>query len=406
MILSDSAIKRPVLTVVAMLILVIFGVFALAKLEVDEFPQIDAPVVTVLVPYPGAAPDQVERDVIDPLEEQFTALSGIDKVQSKAVDGFATITAIFVFGKSSDQAAQDIRDAMSSIRGTLPTTILDPIIRKYDPNALPIVSIVLSSTRLSTPELTQIADPGITKVLRGINGVAQVRLAGNIDREIQINVRPHDLAAAGVNITDVVQAVQTQNISTPAGRVTGPFQESSIRFLGRIEDPRDFSNVIISARGGKLVRLGDVADVIDGTEEPRSAALLNGLASVGIDLTKATNVSTTHVADQVLAKLETIRRTLPQGVKLDVIRNSGDRVRRSVSNVQEALVEGALLTVLVVFLFLNSWRSTVITGVALPISVLASFIAVWALGFNLETMSLLGLSLAIGILIDDAIVVR
>jgi len=405
-ILSDSAIKRPVLTVVAMLILVIFGVFALAKLEVDEFPQIDAPVVTVLVPYPGAAPDQVERDVIDPLEEQFTALSGIDKVQSKAVDGFATITAIFVFGKSSDQAAQDIRDAMSSIRGTLPTTILDPIIRKYDPNALPIVSIVLSSTRLSTPELTQIADPGITKVLRGINGVAQVRLAGNIDREIQINVRPHDLAAAGVNITDVVQAVQTQNISTPAGRVTGPFQESSIRFLGRIEDPRDFSNVIISARGGKLVRLGDVADVIDGTEEPRSAALLNGLASVGIDLTKATNVSTTHVADQVLAKLETIRRTLPQGVKLDVIRNSGDRVRRSVSNVQEALVEGALLTVLVVFLFLNSWRSTVITGLALPVSVLAAFIPVLVFRFTLNTMSLLGLSLAIGILIDDAIVVR
>ena len=272
MIISDAAIKRPVLTVVAMLILVIFGVFALMKLEVDEFPQIDAPVVTVLVPYPGAAPDQVERDVIEPLEEQFTALSGIDKVQSKSVDGFATITAIFVFGKSADQAAQDIRDAMSSIRGQLPTTILDPIIQKYDPNALPIVSLVLSSTKLSTPELTQIADPGITKVLRGINGVAQVRLSGNINREIQINVRPRDLAAAGVNVTDVVQAVETQNLSTPAGRVTGPFQESSIRFLGRIEDPRDFTKIVVSSRGGRLVRLGDVADVVDGTEEARSAA--------------------------------------------------------------------------------------------------------------------------------------
>jgi HAE1 family hydrophobic/amphiphilic exporter-1 len=406
MIISDAAIRRPVLTVVAMLILVIFGIFALTKLEVDEFPAIDAPVVTVLVPYPGAGPDQVERDVIDPLEEQFTALSGIDKVQSKAVDGFATITAIFVFGKSADQASQDIRDAMSSIRGQLPTTILDPIIQKYDPNALPIVSLVLSSTKMSTPELTQLADPGITKVLRGINGVAQVRLSGNINREIQINVRPKDLAAAGVNVTDVVQAVQTQNISTPAGRVTGRFQESSIRFLGRIENARDFSSIIVSSRGGHLVRLADVADVIDGTAEPRSAALLNGAASVGIDITKTTTVSTTHVADQVLARLDALRKTLPPGVKLDVIRNSGDRVRRSVSNVQEALVEGAVLTVLVVFLFLNSWRSTVITGLALPVSVLAAFIPVWIFGFTLNTMSLLGLSLAIGILIDDAIVVR
>jgi HAE1 family hydrophobic/amphiphilic exporter-1 len=405
-ILSDVAIKRPVLTVVAMLALVIFGLFALSKLEVDEFPNIDAPVVTVLIPYPGAAPDQVERDVIDPLEEQFAALSGIDEVRASAVDGFATLTAIFVFGTSSDAAAQNVRDAISSVRGNLPATILDPIIQKFDPNARPIVSLVLSSPRLSTPELTQIADPGITKVLTGINGVAQVRLSGNINRQILINIRPRDLASAAVNIADVVQAVQSQNLSTPAGRVTGPFQESSIRFLGRIEDPRDFNDVIVSSRNGRLVHLGDVATVVDGTEEPRSAALLNGAASVGIDITKSTTASTTHVADQVLANLVRVRKTLPPNVKLDVIRNSGDRVRQSVRNVQEALVEGAVLTVLVVFLFLNSWRSTVITGLALPVSVLAAFIPVLIFGFTLNTMSLLGLSLAIGILIDDAIVVR
>jgi HAE1 family hydrophobic/amphiphilic exporter-1 len=405
-ILSDTAIKRPVLTVVAMVILVIFGLFALFRLEVDEFPQIDAPVVTVLVPYPGAAPDQVERDVVEPLEEQFSALSGIDKVQSKSIDGFATITAIFVFGKSSDQAAQDVRDALSSTRGQLPTTILDPILQKFDPNALPIVSLVLSSQTLSTPELTQIADPGITKVLRGINGVAQVKLAGNIDREIEVNVRPNDLASSGVNLADVVQALQTQNISLPVGRVTGRYEEDSIRFLGRIEKPEDFKNAIVSSRGGKLVRLGDVADIVDGSAEPRSAALLNGAASVGVDITKAVNVSTTRVADQVVAKLPALRKTLPPGVKLDVIRNAGDRVRLSVHNVEEALFEGALLTVLVVFIFLNSWRSTVITGLALPVSVLAGFIPVLMFGFTLNTMSLLGLSLAIGILIDDAIVVR
>ncbi|HEV7923171.1 MAG TPA: efflux RND transporter permease subunit [Thermoanaerobaculia bacterium] len=406
MIISDVAIRRPVLTVVAMLILVIFGLFALKKLDVDEYPDIAAPVVSVLVPYPGAAPDQVERDVVDRLEEQFSSLSGIDYVQSKSIDGFASIIVVFQFGKSPDQAAQDVRDAISAVRGLLPADMKDPILQKFDPNALPIVSLVLSSNKVTPAELTQLADPGITKELRGINGVAQVRVVGNINREISINLRTRDLAAAGVGVGEVVQAVQTQNISAPVGRVTGNLEEQSIRFLGRLEKPEDFKSMVVSSRSGTLIRLGDIADVVDGTAEPRSAAVLNGSQGVGIDITKAENVSTTRVADAVIARLAAIRKTLPAGVKLDVIKNSGDRVRESVRNVEEALIEGALLTVLVVFVFLNSWRSTVITGLALPVSVMAAFIPVLIFGFTLNTMSLLGLSLAIGILIDDAIVVR
>ncbi|HEX7151045.1 MAG TPA: efflux RND transporter permease subunit [Thermoanaerobaculia bacterium] len=406
MIISDVAIKKPVLTVVAMLALVVFGLYALFKLEVDEFPDIAAPIVFVAIPYPGASPEQVERDVVDRIEEQITAIAGIDDVNSESIDGFATITAIFDYSKNPDQAAQDVRDAISAVRGQLPQEMEDPIIRKFDPNDMPIMSLVMSSNRLSPAEMTQIADPGITKELRGIGGVAQVTVVGAIEREISINVDPERLAANGVSIAEIVAAVQQQNISAPVGRVTAEREEQSIRLRGRLEDPKDFESMVVADRAGKLVRLTDVASVADATAEARSAATLDGLQAVGIEITKAKGYSTAAVADAIKARVAVIEKTLPPGTKLQVIKDAGERVTESVKNVQEALVEGAVLTVLVVFLFLNSWRSTVITGLALPVSVLAAFIPVLAFGFTLNTMSLLGLSLAIGILIDDAIVVR
>ncbi|MGA7615124.1 MAG: efflux RND transporter permease subunit, partial [Thermoanaerobaculia bacterium] len=406
MIISDSAIRRPVVTIVAMLILVVFGLYALSKLEVDEYPDIAAPVVFVAVPYPGASPEQVERDVTDPLEEQFNAIPGVKKITSTSTDGFAQIIVEFIYSKNPDQGAQDIRDAISSQRNNLPTEMKEPIIRKFDPNDQPIVSLVLSSPTKTPAELTMLADPGITRQLQGINGVAEVRVLGNVDREISIEIRPDDLAAKGVSVAQVVQAVEAQNLSAPVGRVIGSTTEESIRLKGRLENPEDFSQVVIATRNGQVVRLGEVADVIDGHAEQRSAAYFNGKRAVGIDITRTKGVSTTRVSDAVKAAVAKIQKGLPAGVKLEVVRDAGERVRHSVSNVEEALIEGALLTVLVVFLFLNSWRSTVITGLALPVSVISAFIAVLAFGFTLNTMSLLGLSLAIGILIDDAIVVR
>jgi HAE1 family hydrophobic/amphiphilic exporter-1 len=406
LIISDVAIKRPIVTVVAMIILVVFGLFALTRLEVDEFPDIAAPVVSVAIPYPGAAPAQVERDVVEPLEEQIGSISGVDEIRSTSIDGFATIVVIFVFGKSPDQASQDVRDAISTVRGTLPSEMEEPILRKFDPNDLPIVSLALSSQTVDPGDLTRMADPDMTKELRGIPGVAQVNVVGGVEREISVNLRPEALAATGVSVAEVVQALQAQNLSTPVGRVTGAITEESIRLRGRLESPAEFREVVVRARGDRLVRLADVADVADATAEPRSAALLDGQPSVGIDITKAKGASTTTVASAVKARVEQIRKGLPPTVTLSVTKDAGARVRNSVVNVEEALIEGALLTVLVVFLFLNSWRSTVITGLALPVSVLAAFIPVLAFGFTLNTMSLMGLSLAIGILIDDAIVVR
>jgi HAE1 family hydrophobic/amphiphilic exporter-1 len=406
MTISDFAIKRPIITVVTMLMLVIFGIFALFKLEVDEFPDLANPIVFVAVPYPGASPSQVEREVVESLEEAFAALSGVDEINSTSLDGFAQIIVQFQFSKDPDQASQDVRDAISGVRAGLPLEMEEPILRKFDPADMPIVSLVLASDTMDPAELTLLADPGITRSLRGINGVAQVEVVGGVEREISVELRPADLEAAGVTVAQVVQALQSQNLAAPVGRIEDRLTEQAIRLRGRLESPREFEQLVISARGGSLVRLGQVAGVRDGTEEPRSLALYDDQGAVSIDITKSKGVSTTRVANDVKTAVERLRPTLPQGVSLEIVRDAGERVESSVSNVQEALVEGAILTILVVFLFLNSWRSTVITGLALPVSVLSSFIAVWAFGFTLNTMSLLGLSLAIGILIDDAIVVR
>ena len=406
MFISDFAIRRPIITVVTMLALVVFGLFSLLRLETDEFPDVAPPYVSVGIIYPGASPDGVENEVLDPIEDAISAISGVKKVFGRAEDGFGLITIEFLFDKPLLEATQDIRDAISGIRADLPEEMEEPIIRKLNDTDRPIVSIALSSTSLTPAELTRLADPGITRELRSIGGVAEVAVAGKLERELTVELRPEALQASGVTVAQVVQALGLQNLAAPVGRVTGALDERSIRLRGRLEGPEQFQQLVVAERGGSLIRLGQVATVRDGTEEQRSLALFNGREAVGIDIKKSKGYSTTDVSSQILERVAAIQATLPQGTRLDVVRDAGTRVSASVRNVQEALVEGAVLTVLVVFLFLNSWRSTVITGLALPVSVLASFIAVWAFGFTLNTMSLLGLSLAIGILIDDAIVVR
>ncbi len=406
MVISDFAIKRPMVTIVSMVALVVFGGFALFTLKTDEFPDVAPPIVTVGIPYPGGSPETVEKEVLDPIEEAIASISGVKKIAGKAEDGFASVIVQFLFEKPLAEATQDIRDAISGIRNDLPAEMEEPIIRKYSDTDRPIISLALSSPALSPRELTRIADPGITRELRSLAGVAEVTVSGKRERELTVELRPEALQGAGVSVAQVVQAVQLQNLAAPVGRLESGLEERSIRLRGRLEGPEEFAQLVVAERGGRLIRLGDVAQVKDGAEEQRTLALYNGTEAVGIDIKKSKGYSTTDVAARVMARLEQVRAGLPANVSLDVVRNAGVRVEHSVRNVQEALLEGALLTVLVVFLFLNSWRSTVITGLALPVSVLASFIAVAAFGFTLNTMSLMGLSLAIGILIDDAIVVR
>ncbi len=408
MFISDFAIKKPIVTITTMVALVVFGLVALGSLETDEFPEVQPPVVAITIVYPGASPDVVEREVVEPIEDAIFSISGVDAEDStsSATDSLAQFIIIFDFEKDLQQATQDIRDAISSKRADLPLEMEEPIITRFDPADLPIVSLALTSEKVPAAGLSRLADPGIVGELRAIPGVAQATVVGGIEREMTVEVRPAALQAAGLSIAQVVQALQTQNLAAPVGRLDGPLEETTIRLRGRLETPEDFMQVVVAERGGQPIRLGQVAQVRDGTEEPRTLALYNGVEAVGIEVIKAKGYSTTEVADAVRERIASLQARLPEGVKMEIVRDSGVRVRSAVRNVQTALFEGAVLTVLVVFLFLNSWRSTVITGLALPVSVLASFISVWMFGFTLNTMSLLGLTLAIGILIDDAIVVR
>ncbi|HEX7941052.1 MAG TPA: efflux RND transporter permease subunit, partial [Gemmatimonadaceae bacterium] len=406
MFISDFAIKKPLVTTVAMLTLAVFGLFALLKLKTDEFPDVAPPVVTVGIPYPGASPDGVAKEILDPIEEQIASITGVKHVSGKAYDGYGFIMVEFQFGKDLAEATQDLRDAISAKRADLPLEMKEPIIKKFNDTDRPIVSLALSSTTLTQAELSRLADPQITRELRSIPGVAEVVVSGKVERELTVELSPARMQSAGVSVAQVVQALQLQNLAAPVGRVTGDLDERAIRLKGRLENPQEFGQLVVADRNGQLTRLGDVATVRDGTEEPRTLALFNDQEAVGLDIKKAKGYSTTDVSDQIRARALEIEKTLPKGTKLELVKDSGTRVTAAVNNVEEALIEGAILTVLVVFVFLNSWRSTVITGLALPVSVLASFIAVYVLGFKLETMSLLGLSLAIGILIDDAIVVR
>ena len=404
--ISDFSIKRPLITVVVMLVLLVSGFFAFRKLHTDEFPEVAPPVVLTTIVYPGASPDQVEREILDRVEEAITGISGVDKVQGEARDGFATVVTFFQFGKNMQEATTEIRDAINLKRNDLPLEMKEPILQKFNPTDRPVIQLAMSSKELTAPQLTLLADPGVTRELRAIAGVAKVDVVGGVKREMMVELKPSALQANNVSVGEVAAALQQQNLAVPVGSLTGVLDERTIRLSGRLEDVQDFTNIAVAERNGQLIRLGQLAEIRDGTEEQRTLALLDGVEAVGLEVTRSSGYSTTEVTEKVIEKVKKLQQTLPKNVSLTVLKDSGERVTASVSNVQGTLIEGALLTVLVVFLFLNSWRSTVITGIALPVSVVASFVAVYACGFTLNTMSLLGLSLAIGILIDDAIVVR
>lgn len=405
--ISDFAIRQPLVTVVTMLALVAFGIVALLRLETDEFPEINPPIIVIGVPYPGASPDGVEREVLDPIEESIQGLSGVQQVDGSAFDSYAQLVVQFDFSKDVQEATTEVRDAISAIRGDLPSEMEEPVVRRFSPNDLPIVSIAVSNPRLSAAELTRVADRVIAREMRSVPGVGRVDVAGERQRELAIHLLPDALVAAGISPAQVVQAVQSQNLAVPVGRLDGADDERSIRLEGRLARPEDFLTLPVGVgTSGRTVALAEVATVEALPEEARSLALYNGQEAVGVDIVKSSDASTTAVAGELLARLDALRPRLPAGTQVDVVRDSGERVDNSVRNVVETLLEGLLLTVLVVFVFLNSWRSTIITGLALPVSMIASFMAVYAAGFTLNTMSLLGLTLAIGIIIDDAIVVR
>ncbi|MDE2081749.1 MAG: efflux RND transporter permease subunit [Burkholderiales bacterium] len=406
MFLSAFSIKRPIAMIVIIIGLMALGLLALSKLRVNQIPDVAPPVLVVNIPYPGASPATVEREVIDRIEKALQSISGVDELRSTASEGSARLVLVFKFDKNLIVAADEVRNAIASVRYKLPLEMREPILQRVDPAQQPIMQLALSSDTQSHAEISRLAEDQLADRFRGLPGVAVVEVNGALQRELSVLLHTAKLREFGVSVTDVVAALRAQNATAPVGKVRGRLEDQSIRLVGRIDTPADFGQIVIKRSGSQLVRLAQVADVRDGFADLRGFSERSGHPNVGLSITRSREASTVTVADEVRQEVAAIGKTLPPGTKLEVTEDGGRDAQDSLNNVIHALVFGAGLTVLVVYVFLNSWRSTLITALSLPTSVIAAFIAVWLSGFTLNFMSLLGLSLAIGVLIDDAIVVR
>ncbi|MBK8739982.1 MAG: efflux RND transporter permease subunit [Betaproteobacteria bacterium] len=406
MFLSDFSIKRPISTVVIIIALMCLGLLALNKLRVNQIPDVDQPVMVVTIRYPGASPESVEREIINRVEKSLQSIPQVYQIRSTSSESNAQIVIQFNFKKNMSEAADEIRNAIASVRHKLPVEMREPILTRVDPSAQPIMQLALSSSAQSHAAISRLAEDVVADRFRGIDGVAVVYVNGALRRELSVLLRAERLREFNVSVSDVVNALRAQNATAPVGRVRGALDEQSIRLVGRIESPAEFNDVVIKRTGSQFVRLGQVATVEDGFAELRTFSLRNGNPNVGLSVTRSRDASTVSVANKIRDMVDEINKTLPPGTKLEVTQDGGKDADNSLRNVIEALLFGAVLTIFVVYAFLNSWRSTLITALALPTSVIAAFIAVWLSGFTLNFMTLLGLSLAIGVLIDDAIVVR
>jgi HAE1 family hydrophobic/amphiphilic exporter-1 len=405
--LSDFSIRRPVSTVVLIIGLMCMGLLALNKLRVNQIPDVDMPVMVVTIPYPGASPETVEREVINRIEKALQSIPQVYQIRSTSADSQATIVILFNFKKNMVEASDEIRNAIATVRYKLPLEMREPILTRIDPSAQPIMQLALSSSALTHAEISRLAEDTLADKFRGIDGVAIVQVNGSLTRELSVLVHAEKLREFNVSVTEVVNALRAQNTTAPVGRVKGALDEQSIRLVGRVASPREFNDVVLKRTAtGDIVRLGQVATVEDGFAELSGYSLRNAHPNVGISITRSRDASTVTVASKVRALVAEVNKTLPKGTQLEVTQDGGKDAESSLRNVIEALMYGAMLTVFVVYAFLNSWRSTLITALSLPTSVIAAFIAVWVCGFTLNFMTLLGLSLAIGVLIDDAIVVR
>jgi HAE1 family hydrophobic/amphiphilic exporter-1 len=406
MFLSDFSIKRPIATIVIIMMLMCLGLLALKNLRVNQSPDVQFPLIVVNIPYPGASPETVEREVINRVEKSLQSITGVDRMQSTANEGNASILIFFKFKTNMVEAADEIRNAIGSIRHKLPIEIREPILKRIDPAAQPIMDIALSSTTQSHAAISRLAEDQISEKFRAIDGVAVVNVNGALRRELSVLLKADKLREYNVSISDVVGALRNQNTNAPVGKVRGALSEQNLRLVGRIESPAEFEQIVVKRNGNEIVRLGALATIEDGFAEVNSYSSRNAHPNVSISIIRANNASTIAVADKVRSLVAELNKTLPKGDELVVTHDGGKDAQVSLNNVIESLLFGAVLTIFVVYVFLNSWRSTLITALSLPTSVIAAFIAVWLCGFTLNFMTLLGLSLAIGVLIDDAIVVR
>jgi len=406
MFLSNVSIKRPVFATMMMAALVVLGIVSYNRLAIDEYPDITYPIVIAQTTYPGASPEVMERDVSRPIEEALNTVQGLKEIGSTSLNGVSLVRLTFNLDVDVLAAQQDVQAKVARIRRTLPKDIEEPIINHFDPNDRPIISVAMQSRDRPMRELTSLADEMVSPRLQAISGVGGINVAGGETRQIRIELNPAAMRSYGIGPPQVIAALNLENQEVPAGRVTQGSTEQLIRVTGRIVNPAAFANITVAVRGGVPVRLGDVAKVVDGSADKRTAAMLDSTSALALDVLKISGSNTVEVADSVRAATAELQRQLPADVQLRVIRDDSRRIRDSLSDVKLNIILGAVLTIMIIYLFLNSWRSTIITGLTLPVSIISAFFIMWMFGFTVNTMTLLALSLAIGLLIDDAIVVR
>ncbi len=407
--LAEICVKHPVFTVMLIAFLVTLGVFSYRGLAVDLFPKADPATINVHVELPGATPEEVITGVVLPLEDAISSVSGIDEITVYSTEGFAEITCTFVLERDIEGAAQDIREKVSAAINRLPRETLPPVITKLDPQSDPIMTLLVSGP-MSRRELTEIADKQVRRAIQTVDGVGSVDLNGGQGRQIRVLLDAQKLTAHNFTVLDVRDALQRENIEAPGGRmITGP-QELGLRTLGRVTSAEQFGEIVVGTRGGTPVRVRDVAQVEDGAAELRTWSALfrkdaPGQDVVSVQVLRQSGANTVRVADEVRSKLDELRAQVPPGVQLLVVHDISDFIRASVHSLLEHLMLGSILASMVVWLFMRNLRAVIIAAVAIPASIVATFTLMRGMDFSLNNMTLLALTLAVGIVIDDAIIV-
>ena len=405
--ITRTSINNPVFATMVMVAITVLGIFSYLRLKVEQMPDVSLPFVSIVTIYPGASPEAVEADVTKSIEYAVNQVSGIKRIFSNSREGRSDVFAEFRLSTNVPQAVQDVRDRIATIRSGFPRDVKDPqVFRVENENSQPVGSLVVLSPTTGLRELTSLTDQTIVKSLENLPGVARVDVNGRVTRQILIQIKPEALTAFGLGVDQVVNAIRDANQDVPAGRITKGASDSVVRVEGKIKDPAQFGRIIVAQQGGGPVYLTQVAEVIDGEKEQDSISRINGRPSITIDIQKAQDANIVETGRNVVAAVDDLKKRLPSDVELRITYSRGDDVEKAVNRVKSTIVEGGLLTVLIVFFFLHSWRSTIITGLTLPLAVVATFIALYAFGFTLNFLTLMALSLTIGLLIDDAIVVR
>ncbi len=405
------SLKNPVFATMLMAALVVMGLFSYQRLKVDQFPNIDFPVVVISTEYPGAAPEIVESEVTKKIEEGVNAISGINSLTSRSYENVSVVIIEFQLSVDGRKAADDVREKVAAMRPNLRDEVKDPKVLRFDPASRAIWSLAVlpDSSKGPAPDAVQMtnwAEQVLKKRLENVRGVGSVTTVGGTAREINLYLQPAAMEALGVTTDQVLTAVKNENQDLPVGAIRSLQQERMVQIDARMQRPEDFANIIVARKGTTPIRLGQVAQVHDGAEELDSLALYNGQRTLLLSVQKAQDENTIEVIDGLAKTLAEMQQQTPPGMRLEPITDASRPIRVAVANVRSTLIEGAILTVLIVFLFLNSWRSTVITGLTLPISIIGTFMFMQMFGFTINMVTLMALSLCVGLLIDDAIVVR